>query len=78
MKVIRGKKTDMKSGETHRVLRKSNLVAVGIIGLLGICMLSGCSLADKTKVEPCMQKSRILLNSEKVMWNKFLNCEVLK
>ena len=44
MKVIRGKKTDRKSGETHRVIRKSNLVAVGIIGMLGICMLSGLSL----------------------------------
>lgn len=51
MKVIRGKKTDRKSGETHRVIRKSNLVAVGIIGMLGICMLSGCSLADKEMTE---------------------------
>ncbi|MCI8610477.1 MAG: hypothetical protein HFH11_10260 [Dorea sp.] len=35
-------------------------------------------LGDKAKTEPCLRKSRILLNSEKVMWNKFLNCEVLK
>ena len=28
MKVIRGKKTDRKSGETHRVIRKSNLGTV--------------------------------------------------
>ena len=59
MKVIRGKKTDRKSGETHRVIRKSDLVAMGIIGLLGICMLSGCSLADKTIVEPAENDSYI-------------------
>lgn len=59
MKVIRGKKTDRKSGETHRVIRKSNLAAVGIIGMLGICMLSGCSLADKTKVEPAENDSLV-------------------
>ena len=51
MKVSRGKKTDRKSDETHRVIRKSNLAAVGIIGMLGICMLSGCSLADKEMIE---------------------------
>ena len=51
MKIIRDKKTDRKSGEIHRGIRKSNLAAMGIIGILGACMLSGCSLADKTKVE---------------------------
>ena len=51
MKDIRGKKTDMKSGETHREIRKSNLAAVGIIGILGTCMLTGCSLADKEMTE---------------------------
>ena len=51
MKVVMGKKTDRKSGEIHRVIRKSNLAAVGIMGMLGICMLSGCSLADKEMIE---------------------------
>ncbi len=51
MKVIRDKKTDRKSGKIHRGIRKSNLAAMGIIGILGACMISGCSLADKTKVE---------------------------
>ena len=51
MKVVMGKKTDRKSGEIHRVIRKSNLADVGIMGMLGICMLSGCSLADKEMIE---------------------------
>ena len=51
MKVIRGKKTERKSGEIHRVIRKSNLAAVSIIVMIGICMLSGCSLADKEMTE---------------------------
>ena len=35
-------------------------------------------LGDKVFIEPYRQKGQILLNKEKVMWNKFLNCEVLK
>ena len=50
-KVIRGKITDRKSGKTHREMSKSNLAVVGIIGILGTCMLTGCSLADKEMTE---------------------------
>lgn len=35
-------------------------------------------LGDKVNIEPYRQKSQALLNDEKAMWTKFLNCEVLK
>lgn len=78
MKVNRDKITDRKSGKTHREIQKNNLAAVGIIGILGTCMLAGCSLADKEMTETVENDSLVgvFVTTERLGTVTDIPCEI--